>query len=67
MVAQTSTKRPCDPFQQQARQDLLDMAYLMDGRNQPDHPLYSTYTGLARTTSYECLVNANPDTGRPAG
>ena len=50
----------CDPTEQQKRQDLLDAAYLADGRDQlPDgHPLKSTYTGLAESAAFAELVNA---------
>lgn len=38
---------PCDPIEQQARQDRLEAAYLADERSQtPGHPLAWTYTGL---------------------
>ena len=36
----------CDPIEQQARQDELDRLYELDGRNDPNHPLHATYTGL---------------------
>lgn len=39
----------CDPSEQQARQDRLDAAYFADGRDNPDHPHFSTYTALAET------------------
>lgn len=39
---------PCDPVVQQARQDALDMLYLIDGRDAVDHPLHALYTGLAQ-------------------
>lgn len=57
---------PCDPTVQQARQDLLDQAYLLDGRDRRDHEHHATYTSLATTTSYECLANANPNAGGSA-
>jgi hypothetical protein len=57
---------PCDPTVQQARQDLLDQAYLLDGRDNPDHEHFATYTALTSTTSYECLANANPNPGGSA-
>lgn len=50
---------PCDPIVQQARQDLLDRAYELDGRNDPEHPLHCLYTALTTTTAYECLNNPN--------
>lgn len=37
---------PCDPFEQQVRQDTLDALYLVDRRDSPDHPFHSLYTGL---------------------
>ena len=43
---------PCDPREQQARQDSLDAAYLADGRDNPEHPHYSTYTALADTDAF---------------
>ena len=36
----------CNPIEQQARQDELDRLYELDGRNDPNHPLHATYTGL---------------------
>lgn len=38
----------CNPIEQQARQDLLEAAYLASGRADlpQGHPLHSTYTGL---------------------
>lgn len=51
--------QPCDPITQQARQDLLDRAYDLDGRSDPSHPLHSLYTGLTTTTAYECLNKPN--------
>lgn len=36
----------CNPIEQQARQDRLEAAYIADGRDNPDHPLHSTYTAL---------------------
>lgn len=38
--------RGCSPLIQQARQDRLDALFLEDGRDNPDHPDFSTYTGL---------------------
>ena len=29
-----------------ARNELLEQLYLQDGRDNPDHPLHATYTGL---------------------
>lgn len=50
---------PCDPIVQQARQDLLDQAYVLDGRHDPDnaHPMRGLYTALTLTTAYDCLNN----------
>lgn len=41
-----SDSRPCDPVQQQLRQDLLDELYSRSGRGDKNHPLHATYTGL---------------------
>jgi len=38
--------KDCSPTEQQARQDELDRLYEQDGRNDPNHPLHATYTGL---------------------
>lgn len=45
---------PCDPREQQARQDRLEAAYQASGRDQlPNgHPLKSTYTALADTDAF---------------
>jgi hypothetical protein len=43
----------CDPSEQQARQDRLEAAFLADGRDNPDHPHFSTYTALAETDAYK--------------
>jgi hypothetical protein len=53
---------PCDPIVQQARQDLLDHAYILDGRANPDQPhtMRGLYTALTLTTAYDCLNQANP-------
>ena len=50
---------PCDPSKQQARQDLLEEAYMADGRD-GEHPMHSLYTGLAETEAYKSLVNSQP-------
>jgi len=52
---------PCDPIVQQARQDLLDQAYILDGRANPDqpHPMRGLYTALTLTTAYDCLNKPN--------
>lgn len=34
--------------EQQARQERLEALYLLDGRDDPDHPLYGRYTGLVQ-------------------
>jgi hypothetical protein len=47
---------PCDPIKQQARQDLLEEAYMADGRD-GEHSMRSLYTGLAETEAYKSLVN----------
>ena len=49
----------CDPSEQQARQDLLDMAYALDGRDDPGHDFHLTYTGLTETEAYKILCKAN--------
>ncbi len=36
----------CNPIVQLARQERLDALYVQDGRDKPDHPLHSHYTGL---------------------
>jgi hypothetical protein len=40
--------KPCDPVEQQARQDFLDALYRASGRDRKDHPHHSSYTGLYR-------------------
>ena len=50
---------PCDPIVQQARQNLLDRAYELDGRHDISHTFHSLYTALTTTTAYECLDNPN--------
>ena len=35
-----------NPLLEQRRQDYLDALYLLDGRDNPAHPHYATYTGL---------------------
>lgn len=37
---------PCDPKEQQLRQDLLDDLYRRSGRDRPQHPLFRLYSGL---------------------
>jgi len=48
-----SIHRDCDPAVQQARQDTLDALYLLDGRDNPDHPMDALYTGLAQQYASE--------------
>jgi hypothetical protein len=36
----------CNPVEQQARQDHIDVMYAADGRHAADHPRHATYTGL---------------------
>ena len=43
----------CNPFIQQAVQDKLDRAYVEDGRDNPEHPLHSLYTGLSETEVFK--------------
>jgi len=60
---------PCDPLVQQARQDLLEAAYMLNGRgsdNKP-HPMRGLYTALTLTTAYDCLSKANPSNRGSAG
>lgn len=54
---------PCDPIVQQARQNLLEQAYILDGRANPDqpHPMRGLYTALTLTTAYDCLNNPGAD------
>jgi hypothetical protein len=47
---------PCDPIEQQKRQDLLDAAYMADGRD-GENPMHSLYTGLAETEAYKTLAS----------
>lgn len=48
VTTQLSYINPCNPIEQQARQDLLDDLYRRSGRAELPygHPLRSTYTGL---------------------
>ena len=50
----------CDPIEQQARQDLLDEAYALDGRHDPNHEHHLTYTALAESEAYKSLVKPKP-------
>ena len=43
-----TSKLPCDPVEQQKRQDELDELYAADGRHDKSHPMHALYTGLAR-------------------
>jgi hypothetical protein len=45
--------RDCDPVEQQKVQDRLEAWYLEDGRDNPEHPLYSVYTGLAEKFNHQ--------------
>jgi hypothetical protein len=44
-----SKELPCDPVEQQKRQDELDERYAADGRHDKDHPMHALYTGLCVT------------------
>ena len=47
---------PSTAAEQEFRQGLLDLAYYMDGRDNPDHPYFATYTALSTTDAYQqCL------------
>lgn len=46
MPTSPSNTNPCNPTEQQARQDLLDDLFRRSGRDRKDHPLHATYTGL---------------------
>ena len=35
-----------------AQQELLEAAFIIDGRNKREHPKYNLYTGLAKTEAY---------------
>lgn len=50
----------CDPSEQQARQDLLDVAYALDHRDDPSHEYHLRYTALADTEAYKSFVNPQP-------
>lgn len=39
--------RECNPIEQQARQEQLERWYIADGRDNPEHPMFALYTGLA--------------------
>lgn len=46
------TPTPADLVkEQQARQARLEALYVLDGRDDPVHPLYGRFTGLARQYS----------------
>jgi len=40
-----------DVIRQQTRQDELERMYVEDGRDQPSHPMYMLYSGLAQSRS----------------
>lgn len=43
----------CNPIEQQKVQERLESWYLKDGRDNPEHPLHSVYTGLAEKYGQE--------------
>jgi hypothetical protein len=43
----------CNPIEQQKIQDRLEAWYVEDGRDNPEHPLHSFYTGLAEKFGQE--------------
>lgn len=43
---EVSKELPCDPVEQQKRQDELDERYAADGRHDKNHPMHALYTGL---------------------
>jgi len=52
-VVPDQATKPCDPSEQQARQDTLDALYLLDRRDRPEHPFHALYTGLAQQYAAE--------------
>ncbi len=46
MTTQPSNAKPCDPVEQQARQERLDQLYRAAGRDRREHQMYGLYTGL---------------------
>lgn len=38
--------RPLDPVEQNARSEYLEHLYILDGRDNPTHPLHGFFTGL---------------------
>ncbi|MGA0207819.1 MAG: hypothetical protein ACO3LT_08520 [Ilumatobacteraceae bacterium] len=38
--------KECDPAEQNARQEELERLFELDGRAEPSHEFYATYTGL---------------------
>tara|TARA_B100001964_G_scaffold154363_1_gene169755 strand:- start:260 stop:439 length:180 start_codon:yes stop_codon:yes gene_type:complete len=35
-----------------AQNELLEAAFIIDGRDKPEHPQHNLYTGLAKTEAY---------------
>ena len=58
----TDTTNPCNPAEQQARQDELDRFYEADGRHDPAHPHHATYTGLVATPEPSPATEASDET-----
>jgi hypothetical protein len=46
--------KPCNPIEQQSRQDQLEALYAADGRHDPAHPAHATYTGLCDACACPC-------------
>lgn len=46
MPTQPSNVNPCNPVEQQTRQDRLDQLFRAAGRDRREHPMYARYTGL---------------------
>lgn len=38
----------CNPITESRRQAYIETLYLLDGRNNPDHPHHATFTGLLK-------------------
>lgn len=51
----------CNHIEQQQRQEYLEGLYALDGRDNPAHPLWGTYTGLYQQRMQQ-LVAADADT-----
>lgn len=49
----TTMNTDCHPVEQQAVQERLDSWYVRDGREDPEHPQHSLYTGLAEKYAQE--------------